>query len=175
MPSKIPLPWVAAGLGCLGLVSMVAGIGALVAAGTMSRSKKTSTTHVTAGGPVQCPVQQEQASNGDEISEDLAHDLIVCLWQQPASVASEEVTCEVTNVSVGKRRKWNPYDDMGSGNVDTWVYPVRATFTRRSIYRTEDVVVTDDGVFNCYVDAFNKWECGLGQNLTRSSPQHIRK
>lgn len=173
---KLPLGWILGGLGCLGAMAaagLVAAVG--LAAYLSSKTEPRGSSRTTNGGPVSCPVSQsERASNGDAIDPDLAHDLIVCLWQRPASIGSGAVAAEATDVRVGRRRKWT-FDDMGSGNVDTWVYPVAATFTIRMAGYHEDVVTTDDGVFTCYVDAFARWECGLGQNLTRRSPQHIPK
>ncbi len=55
---------------------------------------------------------------------------------------------------------------MGNGNLDTVIHPIRVKWTWKTFYRTATSITANrEDVFNCYVDAFNRWECGLGERL----------
>jgi hypothetical protein len=122
-----------------------------------------------------CDFKQPPARNGSAPSPELTKKLIRCLWEKPAQPELDgAITIDISAFQMGAPRKWVPLQDLGSGKLETIIYPIRATWTMKTFYRTRTVVQTNESVFNCYVDAFNKWECGLGQRIKDGDIKEIR-
>ncbi|MBF0552965.1 MAG: hypothetical protein HQK96_00240 [Nitrospirae bacterium] len=125
---------------------------------------------------VDCNVQQKKAKNGDSIPPELAKRLIQCLWEKPAAPGMDGAeTVDIDSMDIGKSRKWVYRQDMGQGiaDLDTRVWPIDVKWTWKTYYRTQIYVKVNEDIFNCYVDAFSKWSCGLGQNVKKISTQYI--
>lgn len=83
---------------------------------------------------------------------------------------------DISELQVGKLRKWSRRVDMGSGDADTVVYPVRVKWTRKIFYRTATGVEANrEDVFNCYVDAFERWTCGLGERIKEGVKSRVER
>jgi len=122
-----------------------------------------------------CDFKQPVARNGSAPPPELMKKLIRCLWEKPAKPELDgAITIDISEFQIGSPRKWVPMQDLGSGKLGTIIYPIRTTWTTKTFYRTRTVVQTNESVFNCYVDAFDKWECGLGQRIKDGDIKEIR-
>jgi hypothetical protein len=125
---------------------------------------------------VNCNVQQKKAKNGESISPELAKLLIQCIWETPSAPGMDGAkTVDVDSVDIGRSRKWVYQQDMGQGiaDLDTLVWPIDVRWTLKTHYRTRTHIVAQEDVFNCYVDAFSKWSCGLGAHMKDISKRDV--
>jgi hypothetical protein len=120
-----------------------------------------------------CPVEQKPVKNGSRPNSQLLGKLIRCLWEKPARQGMDgAVTMELTPLQIGAPRKWNPRTDLG-GSAGTIVYPVKTTYTQKTFYRERTVVDEYTGVFNCSIDAFGEWKCGMAENKRKGESKSI--
>lgn len=115
---------------------------------------------------LECPVPQKPAAKGARPQPDLLKKVIRCLWEAPAKKGLDgAVTVDIDSFQLGAARKWRPLDDYGNGNPNTTVYPVEVTYTLKTFYRREIEILQNIRVFDCYVNSFSKWECGVGRRI----------
>lgn len=113
-----------------------------------------------------CPVEQESVKPGARPNPKVIAEVIRCLWEKPAPKGMDgAATIDLGPLQIGTPRKWNPRSDLGSGNLDTDVYPVKTKYTWKTFYRMKTVVRESLAIFNCYVNAFGEWQCGLAQTI----------
>jgi hypothetical protein len=125
---------------------------------------------------VNCNVQQKKANNGDSIPPELAKLLVQCLWEKPSAPGMDGAqTVDIDSLDIGRPRKWVYQQDMGQGiaNLDTRVWPIDVKWTSKTYYRTRTHVIVEEDIFNCYVDAFSKWSCGLGMHVKDISKRDV--
>lgn len=119
---------------------------------------------VSAERPVlACPLEQKKVSKSAKPDPELFKKIIRCHKGERAVVPHAEgpVTIDVTALQVGSPRKWSYRQDSGSGDENTLVYPVKATYTERTYYRTRTELGEDwIRVLNFYVDSFGEWRIG---------------
>jgi len=119
---------------------------------------------VSADRPIlACPVPQKQVAKSARPDPELFKKIIRCHKGEQAVVSHAEgpVTIDVTALQVGSPRKWSYREDRGSGDESTMVYPVRATYTERTFYRTRTQYGEDwIRILNFYVDGFGEWRIG---------------
>lgn len=120
--------------------------------------------------------QPKKYKNGDSIPPELAKGLIQCLWEKPANPGMDgAVTVDIDSMDIGRPRTWVYQQDMGQGIADlnTRVWPIDVKWTWKTYYRTRTHVIVEEDIFNCYVNAFGKWSCGLGQRVKEISKKDI--
>lgn len=125
---------------------------------------------------VDCNVQQKKAKNGDSIPPELAKLLIQCLWEKPSAPGGDGAqTVDIDSMDIGRSRKWVYQQDMGRGiaDLDTRVWPIDVKWIWKTHYRTRTHVIVAEDIFNCYVDAFSKWSCGLGMHVKDISKKDV--
>lgn len=121
-----------------------------------------------------CPIEQTQVKNGARPNAELLKKVIRCLFERraPAGVTGAK-TVDITAFQIGAARKWRPLDDIGSGNLNTTVYPIKASWTEKTFYESFTQQIDSISIFNCYVNAVGEWECGLGQRIKESDIKRI--
>jgi hypothetical protein len=82
------------------------------------------------------------------------------------------VTMDLTPLQIGTPRRWNPRTDLG-GSARTIVYPVKTTYTQKTFYRERIVVDEHFGVFNCSINPFGEWACGMVDNKRKGESKSI--
>lgn len=127
---------------------------------------------------VECPVEQKQVKNGARPNAELLKKIIRCNKGEKAVEEGDEgaVTVEISALVIGAARPWKYSQDMGNGKVGTIVYPVKATYTTTTHYRTATEV--EEGwvrIFNFYVNAFGEWAIGSQENVKSSKFKRIQK
>jgi len=120
-----------------------------------------------------CPVEQKPVKKGTRPNSLLLGKLIRCLWEKPARSGMDgAVTMDLTPLQIGAPRAWNPRRDLG-GSAGTIVYPVKTIYTQKTFYRERIVVDEYTGVFNCSIDAFGEWKCGMAENKRKGETKSI--
>ncbi|MDQ3800422.1 MAG: hypothetical protein M3384_13320 [Acidobacteriota bacterium] len=120
-----------------------------------------------------CPVEQKAVKKGSRPNSLLLSKLIRCLWEKPAREGMDgAVTMDLTPIQIGAPRAWNPRRDLG-GSAGTIVYPVKTTYTRKTFYRERTEVDEYTGVFNCSIDPFGEWKCGMAENKRKGESKSI--
>lgn len=118
---------------------------------------------------IECPIQQTKSLNGTRPNAELCKKIIRCKKGEKAAEKGFDgaVIIDVTSIEIGTPRKWDYYRDIGSGKVGTTlVYPVKATFTYKTFYRTRTEVSENwTRIFNFYIDAFGEWAIGSEENV----------
>ena len=72
-------------------------------------------------------------------------------------------------MQVGSPRKWLLNNDMGGGSPGvTLVYPVKATYTEKTFYRSR-TVVNDNSIriFNFFVNGLGEWQYGSAETIKK--------
>ena len=120
-----------------------------------------------------CPVEQKPVKNGTRPNPQLLGKLIRCIWEKPAREGMDgAVTMDLTPLQIGAPRRWNPRTDLG-GSARTIVYPVKTTYTQKTFYRERTIVDEYTGVFNCSIDPFGEWKCGMAENKRKGESKSI--
>ena len=113
-------------------------------------------------GILDCPITQ--GIDGKNLSYPTAKKMIRCLGEYYVddNYASR---VDIKQFKVGRPRKWQPYNDIGPGTIDTIVYPIKVaaiqlwwgsqTVEERRWLR----------IFNCYYSTLDEWTCGLGERI----------
>ncbi|AVP97596.1 hypothetical protein C7S18_10475 [Ahniella affigens] len=123
-----------------------------------------------------CPVQQDAVENGDEPDRDVVALVIRCAKGEKAVPAGQEgaVKVDVLNVQIGRSRDWSYAQDRGNASEGTIVYPVKATYNVRTLYRAATEV--EEGwvrILNFYVNAFGEWQIGSEENVRTAATKRI--
>lgn len=123
-----------------------------------------------------CPVQQEAVENGDAPDPETVKLVIRCAKGEKAVPAGQEgaVKVDVVSVQIGRSRAWTYAQDRGNGTEDTVVYPVKASYNVRTIYRAATEV--EEGwvrILNFYVNAFGEWQIGSEENVRTGAFKRI--
>jgi hypothetical protein len=146
--------------------------------GTRSQAT-TETNEVLAKGDfIECPVKQKQVKNGARPDAELFKKIIRCKKGEKAVEEGDEgaVSVEISTIQIGAARPWRYSQDLGNGKAGTLVYPVKATYTVKTFYRTATEV--EQGwirILNFYVNAFGEWQIGSEENVKSPQVKRIQK
>jgi hypothetical protein len=134
---------------------------------------------IPAGGDfVECPAKQKQVRNGSRPDAELLKKIIRCAKGEKAVEEGDEgaVKVEVSDIQIGTSRPWSYSQDLGNAKPGTVVYPVKATYTVKTFYRTATEV--EEGwirILNFYVNAFGEWQIGSEENVRSPKVKRIQK
>jgi hypothetical protein len=115
------------------------------------------------GDFLECPITQKQVKNGSRPDPELVKKIIRCNKGEKGVEKGEEgaVKVDVTAIQIGASRPWSYSQDIGNAKPGSVVYPVKATYTVNTIYRTAtDVQANWIRILNFYVNAFGEWQIG---------------
>lgn len=131
-------------------------------------------TYLADREPLDCPIEQKQVKPNARPDAEVLKKVIRCLYERraPAGITGAK-TVDITAFQIGTSRKWRPLDDIGSGNTNTTVYPVKVSWTEKTFYESFTQQIDSISIFNCYVNAVGEWECGLGQRIKESDIKRI--
>lgn len=129
-------------------------------------------------GFIECPVEQKQVKNGSRPNAELLKKIIRCAKGEKAVEKGDEgaVKVDISAILIGTSRPWSPNRDSGNGKLGTIVYPVKATYTVTTFYRTATEV--EEGwirILNFYVNAFGEWQIGSEENFKSPKVRRIQK
>lgn len=127
---------------------------------------------------VKCPIEQKPVKNGARPNPELLKKLVRCAKGEKSVEQGDEgaVKVEIADLVIGTSRPWSPSRDSGNGKAGTIVYPVKATYTVTTFYRTATEV--EEGwirVLNFYVNAFGEWQIGSEENVKSPKVRRIQK
>lgn len=145
---------------------------------TTTQNTNQDTDAPPAGDFLECPIKQKQARNGSRPDAELLKKLIRCAKGEKGVEEGDEgaVKVDISGLSIGAARPWTYAQDLGNGKRGTLVYPVKATYTVTTFYRTATEVA--EGwirILNFYVNAFGEWAIGSEENVKSSKSQRIQK
>lgn len=129
-------------------------------------------------GFVECPIPQKQVKNGSRPNAELLKKIIRCAKGEKAVEKGDEgaVKVDISAILIGTSRPWSPSRDSGNGKIGTIVYPVKATYTVTTYYRTATEV--EEGwirILNFYVNAFGEWQIGSEEQVKAPKVRRIQK
>lgn len=124
---------------------------------------------------LQCPFVQPTARNGDAPDVELLARVFRCQYgEKPAAPGLDgAVTVDVASMQVGRSRKWiyaggSGGGDLGGGDADTVVWPIKTTFTEKVHYRYSTAVSADAiRIFHFFVNGFGEWQYGSAESVKR--------
>ena len=113
-------------------------------------------------GLIDCENFAHSGKNGGAPPTELLKKLIRCLLEKPSQPGMDgAMTMDITGFAVGAPRRWEIYRDIGQGNANTLVYPIRVVWNQKTFYRTRNEQRTGvEGMYSCFVDKLNLWQCG---------------
>ncbi|MEJ7610584.1 MAG: hypothetical protein WKF88_05330 [Ferruginibacter sp.] len=114
-----------------------------------------------------CPVAQSAVSTSAKPNLELFKKLLRCSKGEKAASTGLDgaVTVDVTAMQLGTPRKWQYLRDIGGGPGVT-IYPVKATFTYKTFYRTSTQVSENwIRIINFYVNNFGEWASGSEESI----------
>lgn len=115
------------------------------------------------GDFLDCPVKQNQVKNGARPDAELVKKVIRCSKGEKAVEKGDEgaVKVEVSSIQIGASRPWSYSQDSGNAKPGTVVYPVKTTYTVKTLYRAATEVQENwIRIVNFYVNAFGEWQIG---------------
>ena len=118
-------------------------------------------TEKIAATALECPVKQKPSAAPNA---ELFKSLIRCKKGEkpiPEGYIEGAVGVEVSSIQIGAPRPWSYNQDIGNSKPGTRVYPVKATYTVKTYYKTATEV--EEGwirILNFYVNAFGEWQIG---------------
>ncbi len=126
-------------------------------------------TYLADREPLDCPISQTQVGANARPDVELLKKVIRCLYERraPAGITGAK-TVDITAFQIGTSRAWRPLQDIGNGNLQTTVYPVKASWTEKTFHESFTQQIDIIGMFNCYVNAVGEWECGSTQRIKES-------
>jgi hypothetical protein len=145
-------------------------LGALAAGvGTAGAAPARDAAFVNPPGILACPVAQPAKASAKPNPKLLAK-LIRCLFEKKADPGMDgAVKIDVQTLKVGKSRPFIPATngtgDLGNGGPGTIVWPVKVTWRWTTYYNSSRQVSDNISVFNCLLNTFDEWECGLAQRI----------
>jgi hypothetical protein len=166
--------WLRAAKGCAPVKQQLARAGA---AGFRLASFQSAPPAPPASVPAQpvaglkCPLKQDKVS--PQPSQAVLTDVIRCLWEKDTDI--EVVRAHVDSFKVGQSRPWNERGDIGNGKAGTTVFPVRVDWRLIRYHRSSLQLSENVSVFNCFVNAFDEWECGLASRIRDGSIMTYRR
>ncbi len=122
-----------------------------------------------------CPIEQKQVKIGSRPDSELFKKIIRCSkGEKPVEKGDEgAVKVDVSAIQIGAARPWSYSQDSGNSKPGTVVYPVKATYTVKTLYRTAtDVQENWIRILNFYVNAFGEWQIGSEEPI--KSPKLVR-
>ena len=121
-----------------------------------------------AGRPlVTCPAEQQKVGKNARPDKKLVTHLIQCLWEKPASPGMDgATTVDVNSLEFGSTRAAR-VTDYGARDNNATIHPALVRYTMTTFYRSRTVTRQDEAVFNCHVDSFGSWQCGLSETRVR--------
>lgn len=128
------------------------------------------------GGFLNCPIQQPKVKNGARPDPELLKKIIRCAKGEKAVPPGDEgaVQVDVHSVQIGASRTWSYRQDSGNGQVGTLVYPVRATYTIKTLYRAATEVEENwIRTLNFYVNPFGEWQIGSEETVKGGAARRI--
>ena len=130
------------------------------------------------GSFVECPIKQKQVKNGARPDAELFKKIIRCAKREKSVEPGDEgaVKVEISDIRIGASRPWSYSQDLGNAKPGTIVFPVKATYTVKTFYRTATEV--EEGwirILNFYVNAFGEWQIGSEENVKSPKVQRIQK
>jgi hypothetical protein len=147
-------------------------------------------TEVAADGTVgadrpilDCPIKQPEARNGASPDLELLKKVFRCQYgEKPAPPGYDgAATVDVLSMQVGRSRKWRfngatGGGDLGGGDADTVVWPIRIAFTNKEHYRFSTTVWEGSiRIFNFFVNSFGEWQYGAAESVKRAETRIIQK
>lgn len=146
--------------------------------GVVLSATLTMTAPIAVAQFVECPVAQKTVKNGAKPDAELFKKLIRCKKGEKAVQPGDEgaVLVEVSNLQIGTQRPWSYRQDTGSGTAGTLVYPVKATYSVKTLYRAATEV--EEGwirVLNFYVNSFGEWQIGSEESVQAGKFKRIPK
>lgn len=113
-------------------------------------------------GILDCPITA--GISGKNLSYPTAKKMIRCLseYYEGDDYASR---VDIKQFKVGKPRKWQPYNDIGPGTIDTLVYPIKVTANQIWWNSTTTEERKWLRIFNCFYSTLDEWTCGLGERI----------
>ena len=117
-------------------------------------------------GILNCPIEQPKVAQGSRPDPQVLTSVIRCLWEvRGQSPAEKSVKVDVHALEIGASRACVPREDFGCGASGHKIFPALVRWTKSDYYPRSVQWSENDSVFNCFVNAFGKWECGLGQRI----------
>lgn len=117
-------------------------------------------------GILACPIDQPKVAQGSRPDPQLLAKVIRCLFEvQGQSAAERSVKIDIHSLEIGTSRDCIPREDFGCGLSGHKIFPALVRWTKTDYYTYSIQWSDNESVFNCFVNAFGKWECGLGQRI----------
>ena len=129
-------------------------------------SQKVNTSQPT--GILDCPY--ESGIDTAKLKKATLLALIRCLYEYKGGVATDglgnDSRFDILSAKVGRSRPWRVNIDIGSGDLDTRIYPVKAKWKQTWWSDTQVITKTGTSIFGCFYSTLDEWECGLNQRVS---------
>lgn len=121
-------------------------------------------------GILDCPYEKGVESR--KINRATVSGLIRCLYEYKNGVGTDglgnDSRIDITSLKIGRTRPWRVNIDVGAGDLDTRIYPVKVKYTQTWWTNTEVKTKKSTSIFGCFYSTLDEWECGLNQRVSDS-------
>jgi len=125
-----------------------------------------------------CPVEQRKVKNGSGPNAELFKKIIRCSRGEKAVEKGDEgaVKVEVSAIQIGTSRPWSYSQDIGNAKPGTVIFPVKTTYTVKTLYRKATEVQENwIRIVNFYVNAFGEWQIGSEEPVKSPKIKRLEK
>ena len=113
-------------------------------------------------GILTCPYEKGVSTR--KIDRTTISGLIRCLYEVPVGQAASDPTrFDIKSMKIGGTRPWRVNIDVGAGDLDTRIYPVKVKWKQTTWTTSEVQTRTGTSIFGCFYSTLDEWECGLNQ------------
>ena len=127
----------------------------------LALAHETTMAQERTGGVVACAASSEDA-DGTTANEKTFRGVIRRLWEKEAKAGSDgAVTIAFQKVAVGAPRAWQPTasDAYSQADPSKPIYPVSATFSTCTDYKTAISRRHMERIYSCFVHKTGGWQC----------------
>lgn len=121
-------------------------------------------------GILDCPY--ENGIEAPKINKSTVTKLIRCLYEYKNGVGTDglgnDSRIDITSLKIGRSRPWRVNIDIGAGDLDTRIYPVKVKYTQTWWSDSEVRTKKSTSIFGCFYSTLDEWECGLNQRVSDS-------
>lgn len=131
---------------------------------------------ISAKKPEKIQLEQKQVKKGSGPNAELIKKLICCKKGEKSVEKGDEgaVKVDISTIQIGASRPWSYSQDLGNVKPGTVVYPVKTTYTVKTLYR-KATEVEDNWIriLNFYVNAFGEWQIGSEEPVKNPKVKRI--
>lgn len=111
-------------------------------------------------------MDQPKVAAGSRPNSQRLAEVIRCLFEvRGQSRAERSIEVDIRSIEIGTSRACVPREDFECGTPRHTIFPALVRWTKTDYYTNSIQWSDNESVFNCFVNPFGQWQCGLGRRI----------